>query len=134
MDLETFVAETLRQVVTAVRSAQQSMPDGGINAEKYGEVSGHLMSGGRSGMFTRVDFDVAVSAETSAQGKAALTVFGVGASGGGEHKHGYANRVSFSVPVRLPDGMRVPETSDYGSGGTTSGVRKRIRPRGGKRI
>ena len=57
---------------------------------------------------------MAVSAETSGSGKAGLRVFGVGAEGQGEHKTGHANRINFSVPVRLPDGKQMPkERSDY---------------------
>jgi hypothetical protein len=56
------------------------------------------------GVFTRVDFDVAVSAETAGGGKGSIKVFGVGVDAGGEHKTGYANRFTFAVPVRLPDG------------------------------
>ena len=114
MDLETFVAETLRQIVMGVRNAQQATPDGGsINAQMHGAATGHLIAGGTSGMFTRVDFDVAVSGDTSGQGTAALKVFGAGASVEGEPRHGYANRISFSVPVRLPDGKRAPTSSDF---------------------
>ena len=113
MDLETFIAEALRQIVTGVRNAQQATPDGAsINAQMRGGATGHLIAAGTSGMFTRVDFDVAVSAETSGQGKAGLKVFGIGASAEGEHQHRYANRISFSVPVRLPDGKRTPTSSD----------------------
>src|SRR4051794_29051795 len=111
MDLQTFVAESLRQIVEGIREAQKSDGGGSINAQMYAAGTGHLMAGGTSGMFTRVDFDVAVSAETSGGGKANLTVFGVGASGGGEHKQGYANRISFSVPGRLPDGNKVQRGS-----------------------
>jgi hypothetical protein len=110
MDLKTFIAETLRELVAGIREAQSSEEGGNINAESYGAASGHLMNGGTSGMFTRVDFDVAVSAETSGSGRGGVRVFGVGVDGQADHKTGHANRISFSVPVRIPDGNRMPRS------------------------
>ena len=69
------------------------------------------MSAGAFGMYTRVDFDVAISAETQGGGKGSLEVFSVGISGGAERKSGYANRINFGVPIRLPDGDNTP--SDF---------------------
>jgi hypothetical protein len=107
MDLKTFVAETLNQVMEGIVEAQKSKFHGGaVNAESGGLGGGNLISAGTYGIFTRIDFDVAVSAETTGGGKGSISVFGVGAEGGAERKSGYANRITFSVPVRLPDGDR----------------------------
>ena len=107
MDLKTFVTETLQQIVAGVREAQATDGGAAINAKMKGvpggAIGGHLINTG-SGMFTCVDFDVAVSAEGSGGAKAGLIVFGVGVDAGGERKSGYANRIAFSVPLRLPDG------------------------------
>ena len=70
----------------------------------FKEMGGSLMDGGEYGMFTRVDFDIAITGEISGKGGANLTVFGVGAQAGGEHKSTTANKIRFSVPMRLPDG------------------------------
>ena len=105
MDLKDFVAASLQQILEGVKQAQAS--DGGenINAElSHSGPGGNLIDCGTFGLFTRVDFDVAVSAETSGKGGGNLKVFGVGLEGGAEHKSGAANRVVFSVPLRLPDG------------------------------
>ena len=108
MDLKTFVTKTLQQIVAGIKEAQAS-EGGSVNAEMFGTATGHLINGGTSGTFTRVDFDVAISAESSGGAKGSLKVFSVGgAEAGGERKSGYANRISFSVPVRLPDGARAP--------------------------
>jgi hypothetical protein len=119
MDLQTFVAETLRQILKGVQDAQSSPGGGNVNAEMFGTATGHLINGGTSGLFTRVDFDVAVSAETTGGAKGNLVVFGVGVSGGADRKQGFANRISFSVPVRLPDGKRAPAdvAQSYNSNG-----------------
>jgi hypothetical protein len=93
-------------VIKGVKDAQSSPGGDNINAELYGTVSGHLIHGGTAGLFTRVDFDVAVSAETAGGAKGSLVVFSVGASDSADTKQGFVNRISFSVPVRLPDGKR----------------------------
>jgi hypothetical protein len=108
MDLKTFITETLHQICEGVREAQSKEGGDAINAGG-GDMGmgGHLFSGGGSGgTFTRVDFDVAVSAETEGHGKGGIKVFSVGLEGGAGHKKGYANRITFSVPVRLPDGVK----------------------------
>src|SRR5207244_5802989 len=103
MDLKTFVAEALQQICDGIKDAQSKDGGDAINAENSAN-SGHLFSHATYGTFTRVDFDVAVSAETASGAKGGIKVWGVGDLGGGaEHKTGYANRIAFSVPVRLPD-------------------------------
>jgi len=105
MDLKTFITETLHQICDGVREAQLREGGGAINAAGADKAGGHLYSGaGSGGTFTRVDFDVAVSAETEGGGKGGIKVFSVGVEAGAGHKTGYANRSTFSVPVRLPDG------------------------------
>ena len=105
MELQNFVAETLLQMIEGVRIAQSGEEGSNVNADMSGAAfGGNLVNVGTYGVATRVDFDVSVSAETSGGAGAKLTVFGVGVGGGVDHKAGAANRISFSVPVRLPDG------------------------------
>lgn len=105
MDLKDFVKASLQQILAGVKEAQESDPEGNINASNYGVPAGkNVFSSNDLGMFTLVEFDVAVSAETTGKGDANLKVFGVGVGGGGEHKAGSANRIAFAIPVRLPDG------------------------------
>lgn len=107
MDLKDFVAATLEQILEGVTKVQSSELGRNVNAENVGVPSGkNVFSGGTYGTFTLVEFDVAVSAETAGKGGANLQVFGVGFEGGGEHKAGHVNRISFAIPVRLPDGDR----------------------------
>jgi hypothetical protein len=68
MDLKTFITETLQQICDGIREAQAKEGGGAINAEGAWGGKGHLFSGGSYGTFTRVDFDVAVSAETGGGG------------------------------------------------------------------
>lgn len=105
MDLKDFVSATLEQILEGVKQAQSKEGGSHINAENAGIPDGkNVFSGGSYGTFTLVEFDVAVSAETSGKGGANLQVFGVGFEGDGEHKRGTANRIAFAIPVRLPDG------------------------------
>jgi Trypsin-co-occurring domain 2 len=108
MDLKAFVAETLQQICDGIRQAQSKEGGDAINAESnLGVVSGHLIPSGSYGVFTRVDFDIAVSAESVGGAKGGIKVWGIGdIEGGGERKTGHANRIAFSVPVRLPDGAK----------------------------
>lgn len=106
MELDEFIKASLTQIIAGVQNAQAEELGENINAE-FGhrdDVGGQLIHSGAFGMVTRVDFDVAVSAELDGGGKANLKVFGVGVEGGGGTKHSNMNRVAFSVPVRLPDG------------------------------
>lgn len=110
MELKDFVAETLSQIIEGVRLAQSGANGANINAGMAGaEFGGHLVNVGSYGVATRVDFDVSVTAETKGGAGAKLSVFGVGAEGGASHTAGSANRISFSIPVRLPDGDKMRE-------------------------
>ncbi|MBN8245225.1 hypothetical protein JF546_19595 [Nitratireductor aquimarinus] len=121
MDLKDFVTASLQQIIDGVKEAQGVDGGDNINAQNAGIPSGkNAFSAGTYGNFTLVEFDVAVSAETSGKGRANLQVFGVGFEGGGEHKAGSANRIAFAIPVRLPDGdsrrareMRARESKAY---------------------
>jgi hypothetical protein len=107
MDLKSFVAETLKAVVAGIKEAQADEGGEAINAAMSSQqsVRGHLISTQKDGLYTRIDFDVALSTETSGWGKGKLTIWpGVGLEAGGDHKAGNLNRISFSVPV--PRGYR----------------------------
>lgn len=105
MELKEFIAETLSQIIEGVKIAQEYENGDNVNASMAGaDFGGHLINVGTYGVATRVDFDVSVTAETKGGAGAKLTVFGVGVDGGVGHTAASANRISFSVPVRLPDG------------------------------
>lgn len=109
MELKDFVSQSLQQIIEGARDAQNSLADEGafvgrdIVAPQVPSGGGNLIDDtDGKGQCTRVDFDVLVSAETSGAGKMNLKVFGVGAEGGGDHTASRANRLTFSIPVRLP--------------------------------
>lgn len=113
MNLSEFVDETLTEILSGIRLAQKKEGGQEIAAEMYsadGKSMG-IVSGGTSGHFTIVQFDVSVLAETKAGGKAGLKVWSIGAEGGGEHTSQHTSRVKFSVHLKLPVGLKAPVSS-----------------------
>lgn len=107
MELEDFVATSLRQIIKGIQKAQAEPGGENVNAAfRHAELAGNLMHAQDDGMFTRVDFDVAVTAETAGKAGAGVKVWSVGFDAGASHTQNKASRISFSVPVRLPDGDR----------------------------
>lgn len=106
MELDEFVELTLKQILQGIKKAQASEDGGNISPLLDGkpQMGGNLVALGDYGMFTRVDFDVSVSAEKSGGGTAKLAVFGVGAEAGGAIRSAAENRITFSVGVRIPEG------------------------------
>jgi hypothetical protein len=77
MELSEFVEEALAQIVKGVRAVQKRDDGPNIAAESmYGKVTDHLFVTG-IGVFTVVDFDVSVVAETKGRGKGGIEVWGI---------------------------------------------------------
>lgn len=106
MDLKTFVAESLTQILNGVREAQSRPGGDNVAAEGYiNPTNGSLMTGGTSGFFTLVEFDVSVLAEAK-EGGTSVRVASAEMSEGSSKSLQNASRVKFSVHVRLPQGGR----------------------------
>ncbi|NNU59708.1 trypco2 family protein [Ochrobactrum soli] len=103
MELKEFVQETLKQILDGVAAAQESKLGDNINAAHAFAENGNLFQS-QYGTFTRVDFEVAVTAESAKEGKASISVWSIGGSGGLSEKENSVSRIKFSVPLRLPDG------------------------------
>ncbi|MGO4715255.1 hypothetical protein [Bradyrhizobium sp. 2TAF24] len=119
MDLKTFVAESLSQIVDGIRAAQARPGGDNVAADGYISSEGNLLSGGTSGFFTKVDFDVLVFAETK-EGKPSVRVGDIETSQTSSETARNFSRVRFAVHVRLPKGgavikpaSRETYTSDY---------------------
>ncbi|CAN7720037.1 hypothetical protein [Mesorhizobium sp. LjNodule214] len=105
MDLKDFISASLLQIIEGVKNAQAEAGGDNINAAQFSQQpGGNIIHAGEYGLFSRVDFDVAVSAETAGKGGVDLKVFGVGIGAGADKKATAANCIVFSVPVRLPYG------------------------------
>ncbi|MBM3090275.1 hypothetical protein GFB56_05535 [Ensifer sp. T173] len=117
MDLKTFVAESLTQILEGVREAQSRPGGDNVAAEGYiAPANGNLMAGGTSGFFTLVDFDVSVLAEAK-EGGASVRVASAEMSDPTSRSMQNTSRVKFSVHVRLPQGGQNRDRSSYNRGG-----------------
>jgi len=98
MNLEEFVSESMKQIISALKTSTE-----------YGESNGvKVVTGGAEQNRSRsvVSFDVAItSAETSeAEGKAGIKVFSIldaGVSGKKGHENSTVSRVQFSLLMEL---------------------------------
>lgn len=113
MDLKDFVSETLVSIVSGIKEAQvksqplgASVNPGGL-MRKADAVSQNSTWDNRNNNFAQpVSFDVAITAEDTAQGGAKVKVLSglFGADIGGEKgsKNILASRIQFTVPVLFP--------------------------------
>jgi hypothetical protein len=109
MDLKTFVEESLSQIVAGIKAAQ-ARPDGEfVASEMYGSGS-NLIQGGTSGMFTPVEFDVSVTAETK-EGGNSIRVASTEVKDATERSAQNSSRVKFTVHLRIPQGSKAPESN-----------------------
>jgi Trypsin-co-occurring domain 2 len=111
VNLAEFVEETLSEILTGIRAAQGREGGEAVGAGfTTGLTSGSNIAGTNlfhshaAGVFTVVDFDVSVAAETTATGKGGIRVMSIGAEGGAERKSQEASRVKFAVQLKLPEG------------------------------
>jgi hypothetical protein len=103
VDLKSFVAESLSQILEGIRDAQGRPHGENVAADGYIGAHGNLLTGGTSGFFTVVDFDVSVIAE-SKEGAGTVRVAEIEASDANIRSGQNTSRVKFSVHVRLPKG------------------------------
>jgi len=103
MDLKSFVAESLSQILEGIKEAQSRPGGDNVGADGYLAGQGNLISGGTSGFFTLVDFDVSVVAETR-EGQGTVRVSGIEVADGTSKSAQNNSRVKFSVHVRIPEG------------------------------
>jgi hypothetical protein len=104
MDLQTFVRESLTQIMAGIREAQQ----------KEGE-QGHFINpkGARGWKFRDVDFDIALTASSKTQGGIKVVAALVGGEGERAAEHSTVSRVKFSVPVVFPISQKTVQTADH---------------------
>ncbi len=105
VNLEEFVSETMRQIIAGVKKAQAGEDGANVNASFPDTLGSNLSFNPAYGTFSRVDFDVALTAEQSGQAGGSLKVWGLAsAEAGGKTSAQTVSRVVFAVPLRLPDG------------------------------
>lgn len=110
MELKDFVAETLKQIVAGVSSAQQDIKEKGATVNPHGiqMASGILYATDRqnANSVQMIDFDISLIATQDNELKGGIGVFfgsiGLGAQGKSDTGSSATNRVKFSVPLKLP--------------------------------
>ena len=120
MNLAEFVEETLSEILSGVRAAQKK--DGGRAVGAAGVVwsPNHpnpslLVPGLSDDVFTVVEFDVSVLAETSGGGKGALKVWSLGSvEAGGQRSDQHTSRVRFAVQLKIPPGDPATRPKGFG--------------------
>lgn len=108
MELGEFIQKSVERIIQSIVEVTKKHPEvNGENQGLYGEL-GHLLPAGQYGVFTRVDFDLAVlpSPKDAVGGGNEVWVSGQGKAGAGSAE--VASRIAFSVPIRLPDAERDP--------------------------
>jgi hypothetical protein len=96
MDLETFIAETLRQIVKGVRTAQEHQNCALALINETIKVDKSRL----------IEFDVALTVTEGSEAKAGIGVFsgvfGVGTQANTSAANSSVSRIKFSVPIILP--------------------------------
>jgi hypothetical protein len=111
LSLEDFIAESLGQIMSGIKKAQQNSKDTGasINHPSVPTSTGcdEVLVAKGGGVLERVHFEVLITASESEGAKGGIGVFtgafGLGGQveGGSESRH--ANRIKFAIPVRYPE-------------------------------
>lgn len=110
MELSTFVADTLKQIIKGVQEAQAAVP---VDAAHINPLINHAAPAGKDFVFTHrgtiqlVNFDIAVSVTegSNTAGKASVgvaTAFGAGGSKESTSSEDHSSRIRFVVPLLLP--------------------------------
>lgn len=118
MNLEEFVETSLNQIISGVKKAQQSTRLPGKHKSEANVINPEIMYGADSApkgkyfatvkrnLVHFVDFDVAVTTDSSTEAKAGANLkiagIGFGGSGGVTDKDSVVSRIKFQVPITLP--------------------------------
>ena len=114
LQLRDFVAETIKQVIDGVATAQQHAKE--KNAAVNPKLGFHaqnedlLIDHATQQPVQSISFDVAVTATKGSKTQGGIAVFtgmiGLGSKGQSEKSDETVNRIQFSVPVSLPISYR----------------------------
>jgi hypothetical protein len=110
MDLRTFVAEAITQIVQGVVDAQRAVESTGARVNphglgRFGTPADALFVGPGNVPVKSVTFDVAVTLDKTDSKKGRIgvaAVIGAGVEGGIDTRNQVVNRLTFSVPLMLP--------------------------------
>lgn len=117
MDLQTFLSESLQQIIAGIHSAQEKIKQGqsGAKVNPRGTTAVATDSQGRKQPcdidtklpIHQVEFDIAVTASESTEGKAGggllIAGLGIGGQKTATTENLSVSRIKFTVPVVWPD-------------------------------
>jgi hypothetical protein len=121
MNLEDFVDTSLRQIIAGVKKAQEATRLPGKHPSEADVVNPPVMYGadpapkgkyfatvGRN-LVHFVDFDVAVTTDSTSEAKGGLSLrvagIGIGGGGGVSDRDSIVSRIKFQVPIVLPQSI-----------------------------
>jgi hypothetical protein len=112
MELQNFVAETLKQVAAGIKDAQAADTGAWICPPLGSNESGKAVE--RESVAVQfVQFDVAVTVEdqssVQAGGRIKVLSFAMGAEGTDASKNSQISRIRFQIPVRWPVVLDAPQ-------------------------
>jgi len=118
VDLKEFVKESIVQIAEGIEEANTALSESSAmvnpvnviahseEAQAYGRTRKRNDNNPNSRIVEKVQFDVAVVAETGEQGKAgaklSIASIGIGAEGKTEKTNKSESRIKFSIPVVYP--------------------------------
>lgn len=113
MQLDEFVAETLKQIISGIKIAQAYATENGAKvspsniffANKEGT---QMLDKTTGGVVDKIEFDVAVTTTEGAQTKGGVGIFvgavGLGSQGQSNLTNQSYSHIRFSVPISYPKG------------------------------
>lgn len=106
MDLQSFIKETLTQIVNGIEDARAVEGGDGIaGGKRFKQIhpAPGIMQDVSGALFTAIELDVAVTTKDGVEGGGGLRIavanFGAKATSGNET----ASRVKFTIPMRFKD-------------------------------
>ena len=111
MELQDFVTETLKQIITGVKEATVHAKESGAELNPTNltwsggdtRIITHISNGA---IVQNIEFDIAVTTTDSSKSKGGVGVFvgavGIGTSAQSQEENTSLSRIKFSVPLSLP--------------------------------
>lgn len=106
MELKEFVSTTFKQIIEGIddaRSSGSAAAQGIASAGrfKFDKVAPGMMQDVSGGLFSVVDFDVALTVNEKVSGEGGLNVMAIKLGGSAGTENQSASRVKFSIPLKL---------------------------------
>lgn len=105
MELKDFVQSTLTEILEGLQEVRSSDSErrgvGTTGRYKVEGLPSGVMQDNTGAIYSVVEFDVAVTASTKADGSAAINVWSFKIGGAAGHENQTASRVKFAIPLKF---------------------------------